>query len=472
MSGDPTFEGTAPAPEQGVVRRLLRSRAVRSAAVEVAGFGGAQIIRLAANLVLTRLLFPAAFGVMAMLSVVYFGLQMLSDVGITQATIRSPHGDEPEFLDTAWTIHLIRGAILWLVACAAAWPTAVLFQEPLLVQVLPAGAAASLIYGFQSARVLTLRRAVRPLPIVSLELGSQVVSSVVMIGLAWAGAGVWALVAGNLVAAAINTGGSFLLPGIHRERFRIDPVARKEIAHFGQWIYFSSIVSFFAGRGDQLLLGRLLGAANLGLYNLGLALAEMPEALTNRVLGGVLYPTYARLQHEPPEKFREAYYRTRLAYDAVVHTTLGGLITLAPLVIDLLYDDRYFGATTMLQIVALRTSLGLLAAPCETALTSLGEPRYGFRRNLVVALASFALMPVGYALGGVRGVVWATTAARLPALAVLWPAARRRGFFRPWRELRAGLFLLIGMGLGLLAGTALAAVLRWLAPGLEPRTFF
>lgn len=472
MNGTPGAEGALPAPEPGFLRKLLRSRAVRSAGVEVAGFGGAQIIRLASNLVLTRLLFPAAFGLMAMLSVVYFGLVMLSDVGITQATIQSKHGDEPQFLDTAWTIHIIRGAILWLAACAVAWPAALLFKEPMLVTLIPAGAFANVIYGFQSTRVLSLRRAVRPLPIVSMELGSQVVSAALMIALAWAGAGVWSLVAGNLTAAAINASVSYLLPGVHRERFRIDPVARKEIAHFGQWIYFSSLVSFFAGRGDQFLLGRLLGAANLGLYNIGLALAEMPEALTNRVMAGVLYPTYARLHHEGPERFRSAYYRTRLIYDALVHTVLGALITMAPPVIDLLYDDRYLGSIAMLQIVAVRTSLGLMASPCETALTAQGEPRYGFRRNLTVALASFALMPVGYLLGGVPGVIWATAAARLPALVVLWPAARRRGFFQPLRELLPLLFLAVGMALGVVAGLALAAVVKWAVPTLALRTLF
>ena len=69
---------------------------------------------LASNLILTRLLFPEAFGLMALGSVVLVGLQMFSDAGIGPSIAQSPRGDDPEFLDTAWTAQVLRGVILWL----------------------------------------------------------------------------------------------------------------------------------------------------------------------------------------------------------------------------------------------------------------------------------------------------------------------------------------------------------------------
>ncbi len=84
----------------------------------------AQFARLLSNLVLTRLLYPEAFGVMALVMVVLVGLQMFSDVGIGPAISRSPRGDDPDFLNTAWTLNVFRGAFLWLLTCVLAWPAA------------------------------------------------------------------------------------------------------------------------------------------------------------------------------------------------------------------------------------------------------------------------------------------------------------------------------------------------------------
>jgi O-antigen/teichoic acid export membrane protein len=102
----------------------------------------------------------------------------------------------------------------------------------------------------------------------------------------------------------------------------------------------------------------------------------------------------------------------------------------------------------MLQILALRTSLTALSAPCETALFSQGHSMYGFRRNASVAVATFIAMPVGHAIGGATGLIWGTVVARAAAIPMLWPAARRKKILRIERELLFALFLACGYGLG------------------------
>jgi O-antigen/teichoic acid export membrane protein len=426
----------------------LASRLAKGAAIEVAGFGVGQILRLASNLVLTRILFPQAFGLMAMLSLVLYGLMMLSDVGLAQAVIRSPRGEEPLFLDTTWSIKALRGLVLWIVASLLAWPASALFREPSLLYMIPVGSASAFIQGLYSMRALILRRHLRPLLLVVLDLSTQILGLIASISLAYAGFGVWALVMGTLVGAAAHTGCSFLLPGTYRERFRLDPSARHEVMHFGRWIFASSAITFAAGRSDQLVLGRLLGAASLGVYNIALALAELPDALVGRLIDGLLFPVYGRVYNERPADLPRVYYRTRLALDSLAHTALGGLIALAPWIIHLLYDKRYQGAAPMLQILAFRTSLTVLASPCETALFAQGLSMYNFRRNLAVTACTFIAMPAGNALGGVLGLLWGTTAARAAALAMLWPAARERGILKLHREVLFIPFLGCGYALG------------------------
>jgi O-antigen/teichoic acid export membrane protein len=305
--------------------------------------------------------------------------------------------------------------------------------------------------------VCLMRRHLRPLPIAILELSAQVSGMLAtVIAAHFFHLGVSALVVGTLTNSFVHTGGSYLIPHPHKDRFGIEPQAKQEIFNFGRWIFLSSAVTFFAGRGDQFVLGRLLGAANLGLYNIALTLAEAPEALGTRVIGGVLYPLYARIYNERPDELPRAYYRSRLGFDALSHTALGGLYALAPFIIGVLYDERYKEAYTMLQILALRTAFSLMAVPCETCLTARGLSVYGFRRNSFVAVSVLVFLPIGHHFWGTSGVLWATAVSRIAALVALWPAARAHGILRLERELLVPVFL----GFGYVLGTGLMWVLR------------
>ena len=115
--------------------------------------GGSQVIRLAGNLVLTRLLFPEAFGLMAIVSVVLVGLEMFSDLGIGASLVQRRERPGRTFVQTAWTLQVFRGVVLWLIASAAAWPLAHFYREPLLAPVLVAASFTLVLVGFKSPAV-------------------------------------------------------------------------------------------------------------------------------------------------------------------------------------------------------------------------------------------------------------------------------------------------------------------------------
>ena len=87
----------------------IKAKSVRSSGLTFLSIGGSNGLRLVSNLILTRLLFPEAFGLMALVQVFIAGLNMFSDAGIRTAIIRHTRGDDPDFLNTAWTIQIIRG---------------------------------------------------------------------------------------------------------------------------------------------------------------------------------------------------------------------------------------------------------------------------------------------------------------------------------------------------------------------------
>src|SRR5713101_1716008 len=110
----------------------LVQRVLRAGGWTVLGYGTSQLLLLAGNLILTRLLFPEAFGLMAIVLAVMVGVALLSDVGIEQSIIHNKRGNEPAFVNTAWSIKVIRGVLMWLALWLLADPLASLYGEPML----------------------------------------------------------------------------------------------------------------------------------------------------------------------------------------------------------------------------------------------------------------------------------------------------------------------------------------------------
>src|SRR5206468_9319193 len=131
-------------------RGSVRNAALRGSAWVVAGYAGGQALRFGSNLILARWLFPADFGLMALVNVFLQGLQMFSDVGIGPNIIQNKRGDDPAFLNTAWTVQVIRGAALWVGSCLLSLPLGAFYGESRLGRLIPVAGMTALISGFNS----------------------------------------------------------------------------------------------------------------------------------------------------------------------------------------------------------------------------------------------------------------------------------------------------------------------------------
>jgi O-antigen/teichoic acid export membrane protein len=149
------------------------------------------------------------------------------------------------------------------------------------------------------------------------------------------------------------------------------------------------------------------------------------------------------------------FYRTRLAVDALVIPALGGLTALGPAIVRLLYDNRYTDAGWMLRVLSIRVAISALIAPYQFCLFAVGDSRYGFFLNLARTIALVIGVPVGFAWGGVAGLVWGVTLSEVPALIVVYTGFVRHGLASPAHEARVPAFFAAGLGLGYLVLLAL-----------------
>ena len=175
----------------------LMARVLRSASWMMIGYGGSQALRLAANLVLARLLFPEAFGLMALVTVVTVGLSLFSDVGIGPSIAQNSRGDDPDFLNTAWSIQVLRGFGLWAFTLVLAWPMAWFYAAPELLYYLPIAGIGLAIAGFNPTRIETAHRHLLVGRVTLLDLAAQLIGVGSMVLLAWLSGSVIALVLGG-----------------------------------------------------------------------------------------------------------------------------------------------------------------------------------------------------------------------------------------------------------------------------------
>lgn len=394
----------APPPAPAQNSEVLRSRAGRGALWTLSGYGGSQVLRLAGNLVLTRLLFTEAFGLMALVSVFMTGLALFSDVGIGPSIIQNKRGDDRRFLDTAWTLQVGRGALLWIAACIGAAPFAAFYGEPSLAWVLPVSGLTALIAGFNSTKFFTANRHLQMARIVVLDLASQVAGLIVMIVWAYVDRSMWALVAGGLVT---STGkmilGHVLLPG-DKNRFCWERAAARELFAFGRWIFVSTLLTFLVMQSDRLIFGKMIPLSLLGVYSIALMFATLPSIVAGYVGNQVVFPLYSRIHHSG-EDLLPVFRRTRWPAMLLGGTVLCVLITAGPSLIHALYDDRYRDAGWILQLLAMGSWFGVMDATNTSSLLARGKANFMVLSNASKLVAMVALIPAGYALAGFPGAI-------------------------------------------------------------------
>jgi len=388
----------------------MAGSAVRGSAWTVGGYAAGQLARLLGNLVLTRLLFPAVFGQMALINVFMQGLQMFSDVGTGPAIVQSRRGDDPAFLDTAWTIQCIRGVLLWLASLAIAAPLAAFFGQPLLAWLIPAAGFSAVLGGLESTSMHTAQRNLRLERLTVVELVSQMVGIAVAIAGAFAdrrlyGANhpgaAWVFVGANLVAAATRTALSHLaLPGI-RHRFRLDRAVLGELLAFGRWVFVSTLLTFLAGQADRLVFGKLIPLDLFGVYGIAATLAMLPTLAVLRVGSSVAFPAYARLAAQGA--LGTVLGRVRLPLLLGGGAIVSGLFACGPGLIHILYDPRYAQAGWIVQFLAASAWFQILEATCGAALLALGRVPWMASGSAAKLVSLVVLIPLGFRLDGFRG---------------------------------------------------------------------
>jgi O-antigen/teichoic acid export membrane protein len=391
----------------------LFKKVIRGSIWTLGGHGASQIIRLISNLIVSRLLFPEAFGLVALVFTFLSGLEMLSDFGVFPNIIQSKRGNDPKFLNTAWTLQGARGIVLWLCACLLAWPISVFYKEPILQWMLPFAGLNIVLYGFTSTKWATSNRDLDLRRLTLIEIGTQTIAVMVMVGCAFLAktlnapqdVAVWSLVVGSFISSLLRLILSHTyLPG-EKNHLEWDRECLSELAQFGRWVFFTTLLTFFALQGSTLIIPRLMGMASLGIFSFAQNLSRLASDVGMMIGSRVLFPSYAELVRDRPERLYPVLRQTRLILILVNLGVALFFVFFGEPLIQIMYDKRYADAGWMVQILTLGSLIVTPGSTYTNVVMAQGKTAILTGLMAIQVVLQFTTIFVGYYLAGDYGVI-------------------------------------------------------------------
>lgn len=381
-----------------------KSPAINSSFWVAFGMMGTQGLRLLSNILLTRLLVPEYFGMMAIVYSVVGFYSMMSDVGLVPSVVNSNRDNDSRFMSTVWTIQVSCALFLAVLLLISAYPISQVYEESLLFPLLVVIALTSVIGGLNSTALILEQKYLRQKKLVLCQLSTQLVSSLVMVVVAYNTHSIWSLVAGNVVAVIVTLWYSYNIFSPQHSTFRLEAKAVSEIVHFGKWILLSSMLSYAGNRSRPVIMGLWVTMGQLGVYSVAAALATVVEAIVNSLSSKVLHPKYRQcIEKDDFDSIKQL--RSKFIVLFLPLTIIVALF--GELLVEVLYDDRYKEAGAILQILALGRIGSLFVLVNAPILIAVGDSKgLSFSQGATAAM-SFVLVMLGGFYSGFYGMVLA-----------------------------------------------------------------
>ncbi len=338
---------------------------------------GIALIRL---VILARILAPGDFGLMGIALLAMATLETFSQTGFQAALIQKKE-DVESYLNSAWTITVIRGIVLFVLLCLSAPYVAIFFKSPEAEPVIQVFGFSILFQTFANIGIIYFEKELEFNKQFIYQLSGTLADFTVAVSAALILKTVWALVFGLLAGSFVRCIVSYLIHP-YRPHLSSDLGKAKELFGFGKWILGSSILVFLITQGDDIFVGKVLGAAALGFYQMAYRISNMPATEITHVISQVIFPAYSKLQGDIP-KLREAYLRV-LQLTAFLSFPIAGLIfVLAPDFTMIFLGEKWMAMVPAMQVLVFAGLVRSIAATAGPVFHSVGKPKIDTKLQIV-----------------------------------------------------------------------------------------
>ena len=348
-----------------------------------------QLLSFGKYIILFNKLGVADVGLLGLSLLVVQSLEAFSQTGF-QASLVQKKGQIDDYLDSAWTVGIIRAfclyAILYLLAPFAATIKVPMdglgecdiSMAPAVIRVL---GLALFLNAFTNIGVLYFRKDLRFKREFFFNIVPVLSNAIVTISIAFIWRSVWALVIGKLVGDLIKCLVSYLL-SYHRVHLAFDWNKIKEMWGYGRWILGSTILCFVMTQGDDYFVWGYLGWVQLGYYQVAYKCSSMPAIELTNMISNVTFPAYSKIQDDT-KRLTDAYIKV-LKFTALFSFLVGGLmIFLIADFVELVLDPKWLPAISAMRILAIFTILRPLKAGTQALFMASGKPHLSTRMNFI-----------------------------------------------------------------------------------------
>lgn len=382
-----------------------------------------QVVQLASVAVLARLVAPADFGLVAIVTTFVGFAMIFTNLGIGAFLVHARE-PSPDDLSTAFWLNAASGLLLTAVFTAASGPIADLYGQPRLGMLVAIGSLSfSLSLGIVHNALL--ERDLRFTSLALVEPSAILVSAVVPVSLAAAGAGATALVVGHVAATVWKTG---CLWSMVRWLPRARPSTRslRDLWSYSGALFGFNVVNYWARNADNLLLGAVAGPGPLAFYSRAYALMLLPVQQGTQVLGRVLFPALTRMR-EDEDRLRRGYVRSLRLLAALTFPLSVGMASASPALVSVVLGGRWSDAAVLLAVLSLSGPAQIVSGTTGALYQAVGRSDLQLRRGLVSAVVLVSAIVLGLRWGAVGVAIAVSTAYWAVAPVVTAPAWRLVG---------------------------------------------
>lgn len=336
----------------------LASKAVSGLKWSSAGTLANAVMQIGYTSAMARLLAPEAFGLVALSAVILRFGYYFANLGLNQAIIQKEELTT-ENIRAAFTSSALLGAIFTVLAWALAPYAVLIFDMPEVVPIVRIMSLAFVVGGVSATATSLLQRNMRFKELSIVETASYVVSYLgIGILLAWLDFGVWSLVYASLAQQALVALGAYVM-----SRHNVLPVVRwdayKALLAYGSKMSVISFFEFIYTELATLLIGRMLGAYKLGIYNRAFMLVNLPMYNLTRTVSRVVFPSFSQLQSDN-EKLAKVYLSSTTLLATLIIPVCLGIMVAAPEIVFIVLGDQWGEAIPVLQVLSLAIPLSFI----------------------------------------------------------------------------------------------------------------
>jgi len=347
---------------------------------------GFSLIRL---IILARILSPNDFGLMGIALLTMSTLETFSQTGFQQALIQKKE-DIESYLNSAWTVLILRGFILFIILYFIAPYAAIFFDAPEAKPIIQVIGFSMLFGAFTNIGVVHFKKELEFNKEFIYQFAGTIADFIVAISAVLILKNVWALVLGMLAGNIVRCLMSYLIhPYRPRLDFNLEKI--KELFGFGKWILGTSVITFLFNQGDDAFLGKILGVTALGFYQMAYRIGQLPATEFAKVISQATFPSYSKLQNNI-YKLKGGFLKTFNITVIFMIPLTGGIFILASDFTQIFLNEKWMPIIPALRILVIAGMIRALVTTGGALFQGKGVPKIDYKMNLVRLLTMIVII--------------------------------------------------------------------------------